>query len=187
MRILRSLTMMAAVTLGGCVTMSTPIEKGYSGPTATLNDSIELPAGANCGSFFILREYDGKLVDNALDASTLANAGNGPVMARTQAYSRPIPVREAAFHISAQTHCAAPIQELVGTVYIVHGTVRFTPEADAVYEITGELGPQRGSVWVKNEKTGAQIGNKLAIEGAPKASKWNGAMTGHVTEIPPTP
>jgi hypothetical protein len=187
MKVHKALTLLVAVALGGCVTTSIPAGKDYSGPTATLRDSSEVPAKTNCGSFFVLREYDGKLVDNALVASARANEGMGPVMAAPHPFSRPIPVRDAAFHISAQTHCAAPIQELMGTTYIVHGVVHFTPEADNVYVITGELGPERGAVWVKNENTGAQVGNKLLIEGAPKASKWDGAMTGHLTELPPTP
>jgi hypothetical protein len=182
----QALTLIAAVALGGCATTSAPVGKGYTGPTATLSDSIQLSSGASCGSFFFLREYDGKQVDNALQASARANAGNGLAMVRTQAFSRPIPAREAAFHISAQTHCAAPIQELVGTMYIVHGSVRFTTQADDVYVITGELGPEHGAVWIRNEKTGAQVGNKLLVEGSPKASKWNGEMTGHLTEVPPT-
>lgn len=167
-----------------CPASSSPVPKDYAGPTALLKDSTDVPAGADCGSFFFLYKYNGKEVHHVLDESAAANAGHGLVMGKTPDWARLIPIQDAAFHIVARTHCAAPIQELTRKMYVVDGVVHFTPEAGQTYVVTGELAADHGAVWVRNERTGAQVGNKLLVQGEPKASKWNGATTGKVIEVP---
>jgi hypothetical protein len=169
-----------ALLLTGCATFS-PVD-GYQGPTATLEDSYQWTENDSCGSFFFLYEYDGHGVDNALQATAQANAGRGFRMSPKGA-SRPVPARDATFHINGRTHCAAPIQELVGTVYLVHGNVRFTPAAGATYVITGELAADHSAVWIEDKATHAQVGNKLLIKGLAKAGLFDQSSTPE--QIPP--
>ena len=169
------------LALSGCA--STPVPTGYTGPMASLRDTVRLPEGKSCGDFFFLVEYNGKTMDNAVDASAKANAGNGMIMGAAQDFSRAIPAQKADFHIAGRTHCAAPIQEMLGTVYLVDGHIEFTPEPDASYVIKGLLGPERSAVWIENGKTGLQTGDKLLVEGPAKAGFFGGK--GKVVRLPP--
>ena len=102
----------------------------------------------------------------------------------TATVSRQIPTDNAAFFIVGRTHCAAPIQEMTGTVRLVGGNVEFTPEESAVYVSKGELAPDHSAVWIEDEKSGAQVGNKLLLNGPAKAGFFG--VTGKVIEIPPS-
>jgi hypothetical protein len=180
-RIIASIALISsALTLSACATFS-PVA-GYQGQTATLEDSYHWTENESCGSFFFLYQYDGHDVDNALTATARANAGMGFRMLPKGA-SRPVPAREATFHINGRTHCAAPIQELTGTVYLVHGNVRFTPAAGATYVIKGELSAEQSAVWIEDKTSHAQVGNKLLIKGPAKAGFFDQSSTPE--QIPP--
>ncbi len=144
---------------------------------------MHLTPGAVCGDFFFLYEYAGKSTDNALQASARGNYGNGPGIQVANDFSRQVPARTGAFFIVGRTHCGAPIMELVGTVHLVGGKVEFTPQEQAVYVIKGELSPDFSAVWIEDEKTGTQVGNKLRISGAAKAGFFG--INGTVEQIPP--
>ena len=57
----------------------------------------------------------------------------------------------------------------IGTLYLVHGNVVFAPRPDATYLIKGELTADHGAVWIEDQSSGAQMGNKLLIQREPKA------------------
>ena len=69
-------------------------------------------------------------------------------------------------------------------MYLVGGVSRVHRHAtNAIYIIKGELGPDFSAVWIEDEKTGAQVGNKLRIKGAAKAGFFG--VKGTVEQIPP--
>lgn len=152
-----------ALALGGCGTVR-PVPDGFTGDVAMLEDSFTMADGESCGSFFILYQYDGHDVDNAVSASAQASYGQGFHMTAKGA-ERTVPAREATFNIIGRTHCAAPIQEMTRTVYFIEGDVSFTPEANQTYMITGELGPTQSAVWIEQKQTHVQVGNKLLVKG----------------------
>jgi len=174
---------LVAVALSACETTLKPVPDGYTGSTATVKDSMRVSPGDSCGDFFFLNEYAGKSTDNALQASGRDNAGSGLIIRVVHDFSRQVPTRSAAFFIVGRTHCAAPIQEMTGTVRLVGGNVEFTPLEGRTYVIKGELTPDHSAVWIEDEKTGAQVGNKLLINGPAKAGFFG--VTGKVLEIPP--
>jgi hypothetical protein len=159
------------------------IPEGYKGPTATLRDSIRATRDAECGQFFFLSEYDGTAADNALQAATRDNATAGAKLAVLNEFARPVPARAGVFVIVGRTHCAAPMMEMLGTVYLVGGRTRFTPQANAVYVVTGELTPDHSAVWIADAQTGAQVSSKFLIRGPAKAGYFS--MTGRIEEIAP--
>jgi hypothetical protein len=174
---------MGAIVLSACATTSKPVPDGYRGPTAILKDSTRAVPGDKCGDFFFLYEYNGKAADNAMQASARDNAGSGPVFTVVKGFSRMVPARTATIFIAGRTHCAAPIMEMVGTVRLVGGEVEFTPEADAVYVIKGELTADHSAVWIEDERKNLQVSNKLLIKGPAKAGFFG--IKGKVEEIPP--
>jgi hypothetical protein len=181
--VFRTFVAFLAVALSACATTAKLVPDGYTGPTATIKDSTRVSRGDSCGDFFFLNEYAGKSADNALQASARDNAGSGMTFSVVHDFSRPVPASSANFFIVGRTHCAAPIQELTGTVRLVGGNVDFTPQDGKVYVIKGELTSDHSAVWLEDEKTGVQVGNKLLINGPAKAGFFG--VTGKVLEIPP--
>ena len=120
--------------------------------------------GDSCGSFFVLYQYDGHEVDNAISASAQASYGQGFNWAALGA-QRMVPARGATFHLMGRTHCVAPIQEISRTVYFIEGDILFVPDANQSYVIRGELGPTQSAVWIEQKQNHAQQGNKLLIKG----------------------
>ena len=161
----------------------TLVPAGYQGPTATLRDSIHATRDTECGQFFFLSEYDGSPADNALQASTRDNATAGAKLAVLHDFARAVPARAGVFVIVGRTHCAAPMMERLGTVYLVGGRTRFTPQANAVYVVTGELTPDHSAVWIADAQSGAQVSSKFLIRGPAKAGYFS--MTGKIEEIAP--
>jgi hypothetical protein len=149
--------------IDGCATYE-PVQKGNAEATAKLADS-EVGDGDRCASFFFLDAYDGHDVQNALTVTERRNNGRGTAMT-IEDYSRPVPAREATFHIKGRTHCAAPIIEIGNTVYMIEGDVKFAPQADGRYVIKGELREDYSAVWVEDASSGKQRGNKLLVKGS---------------------
>jgi hypothetical protein len=183
LRNIRRMSWLIGASLTACATTVTPVPKDYSGPVATLVDSVQWKPGDSCGSWFYLGSFDGKEVSNALTDSIQANRDRGPVMDQIRETSRTIPLREAQFGIEGRTHCAAPIQEMMHTVYAVRGTVSFVPQADATYQVVGELADTHSAVWIIDRATGKQVGNKLLVNGSVKQG-FTGPR-GEVVQVPP--
>jgi hypothetical protein len=149
--------------VSGCATYE-PAQKGYTGMTAKLADSV-VSDGGSCATFFFLDAYDGHDVQNALTVTMRRNYGQGMAMT-VEDYSRSVPAQGANFHIVGRTHCAAPIIEIGNTVYLIEGDVRFAPQGDGQYVIKGELRGDHSAVWIEDFSTGKQQGNKLRVEGS---------------------
>jgi hypothetical protein len=166
-----SFAVVLVLAVSACATTngppSVPVD---AGPTAIVKDSTH-SIDRTKAEFFILYELNGKHVDNALSKTIDRNEGAGASMMLVDA-ERPVPAHPATFHIAGRTHYAAPVLELTGTVYFIEGDVLFTPEAGASYVVKGELGPEQSSVWIENEKTGAQVSDKLVIKGSAEAGMF---------------
>ena len=145
-----------ALALGGCV--SNPIPVRYTGPVARIADSVNT-TGSNGVNFFYLAKINGKKIGNSLTETAHDNAGRGFSMDPVRV-GRDVPARAAVFTITGRTHYAAPILELMHTVYEVSGNVRFTPQPNHSYEVRGILSDAGSSVWIEDE-TGAVMDKKI--------------------------
>jgi len=166
--------------IGGCATYE-PVQKGYAGATAKLEDSV-VSDGGRCASFFFLEAYDGHDLQNALTITERRN------------HSRLVPPQEAVFRLKGRTHCAAPIIEAANTIYMIEGDVKFAPQGDGRYAIKGELRDDYSAVWVEDLSTGKQRGNKLVVKGSTALNRGTLLLLGEgaakpsnqkVEEIPP--
>ena len=152
----------ALLFAGGCAT--NPVPENYQGPTAMIADTMTPRSGTSV-DFFILEKFNGKRVDNAVELTTQANAGNGFAMT-PQVYERHVPAAEATFHIMGVTHYAAPILALTNTVYEVDGDIKFTPEPDHRYVVKGALTDKYSAVWIEDNATGKVMDHKVEINGS---------------------
>ncbi len=79
---------------------------------------------------------------------------------------RNVPAKPSTFKIVGRTEYAAPILALTNTVYRVAGTVTFTPEVYKHYVVRGTLGENYSAVWIEEEATNRQVGEKIELRGA---------------------
>jgi hypothetical protein len=152
----------ALCLLAACTT--NPIPPGYMGPIARIQDS-ETSRGKVGGDFFFLSQIDGHDISDSLTATRTANYGQGFSM-NPVSLGRDIPAQPAHFTIIGRTHFAAPIIELVRTVYQISGETDFTPLADHVYVVKGVLGEDYSAVWIEDAATGAVAGQKIEKHGS---------------------
>jgi hypothetical protein len=153
------LLLAAAALLGGCAAPVKLVPEGYSGPTATLSDSIYQESGSK-GRVFAAVEVDAQAIPSALDATRRASAGRGfsLVMAGDgrAVIARPMRVKLVASHITA-----APIHEFAlrasGEFHSVEGTVDWTPQAGKSYVVRGSLQPTGSSVWIEENATKLKV------------------------------
>jgi hypothetical protein len=146
-----------------------------------------------CASFFFLESYDGHDVQNALTVTEQENRGRGLAMT-TENFSRPVPAQEATFHLKGRTHCAAPIVEVANTIYLIEGDVKFAPRQDGQYLIKGELASDHSAIWIEDQATRKQVGNKLLVKGSTALNRGTLLLLGEgaakssnqkIEEIPP--
>jgi hypothetical protein len=182
------------VALAGCTTFQ-PTPRGYAGPTSQIVDSVQEGSG-KCAAFFFLQAYDGHSIENALSETERRNYGRGFAM-DVEDVSRTVPSKAATFHINGQTHCAAPVVALASTVYSIEGDVTFEPRSGARYIVKGELVSDHSAVWIEDEASGKQCGNKLRVLGSTALNRGTSFLLGpavakaaqgqKVEEIPPPP
>src|SRR5262245_45463426 len=98
-----------ALLLAGCA--AKPIPDGYTGPLATVSDTVVQTSGTS-GQFFVLWGIEGGSVDDSITRTTNANSGRGLSMSAVQA-SRQIPARPTTVRLKGKIHYAAPILELM--------------------------------------------------------------------------
>lgn len=141
-----------------------PIPQGYTGPIATVADSIT-PRGATSIDVFFMEKVDDRLINDSLHATTVASTNMGFAMNR-QVISRDIPAQHCTVVITGRTHYAAPILELVNKVYQISGQIEFDPQPGKKYLVTGILGDDDSAVWIEDVATSEVIGKKLEIHGS---------------------
>jgi hypothetical protein len=166
----------SALTLGACATPTTTLPAGYSGPSASISDSSYIYSTRKA-DFFFVDAIDGTSVLNAKDRTIQVNAGRGLAQS-AQTMTRAVETKPTVFHITGQTHYAAPILAVGGASYVVQGNVSFTPVEGERYVVKGSLGPQYQAVWIENATTGIQVGNKLMIRGDSAMGKTSQLLLG---------
>jgi len=168
--------------LGSCATTA-PIPP-YIGPSATIKDSFSNVTGTTKADLFYLDGIDGKGVRNAFDETFDLNYGHGMVLS-PRAYERSVPAREGKYRLHGRTYFAAPILEMTGHAFQIEGEVVLSPAAGETYVVKGELAADHSAIWVENEKTGAQLGNKLLIVGSAEVKMFKKSPP--VQQLPPSP
>ena len=168
------------VTLVSCAS-TTPMPS-YTGPSARIKDSFSNVTGTTKTDLFYLDGIDGKGVRNAFDETFDLNYGHGMVLT-PRAYERSVPARQATYRLHGRTYFAAPILEMAGHAFQIVGEVVLSPEAGETYVVKGELSADHSSIWVENEKTGAQLCNKLLIVGSAEVKMFKKSPP--VQQVPP--
>jgi hypothetical protein len=152
--------------LNGCAGVYQPIPDGYSGPRVTIRDSVLTHSGSKA-DFFCIEAVDGNSIDNSRIATRQANRGRGMSMT-PKIISRELPVRPITLKLVGRTEYAAPILALANTVYEVKGDISFTPEANKLYIVKGELNDSRSAVWIEEQDAGIVSGTKVEVTGSAK-------------------
>ena len=145
---------LASLLLSGCVT--SPIPDNYSGPLATVRDTV-VPETANRSQFFYLSEVDGQAIRNARSASKGENTGRGFGLTG-RPYSRDIPAKQSTLTLRADVEYGAPIQAMLNasTLYKAEKKVTFTPQSNKTYVVKGTLTADKQDVWLEDD-TGQRV------------------------------
>lgn len=175
--------LLALAALVSACTATSAIPDGYSGPQAVIKDSVANVASTSA-DFFFVDQVNGRNIGNALAYTAQANQGRGLAMTPHDA-QRPVPAGPLTLHVGGRTHFAAPFLEIVHGASEIGGVVHITAESGATYLVKGELGANLCSVWIADEQSGKQMGNKLVANGCPAGR----LLPAHpkIEEIAPTP
>lgn len=149
--------------ISGCATQYKPIPDGYSGPTATIEDTKERE-GDYKARFFVVTEIDGHKIENGINKARSASSGMGFRLeggyVTRQVPARPMKVKLVGTHVTG-----APIHEIFsrakGTFFHVEGEVAFTPVPGGEYVVMGELKENGSSVWIEDTKTHQAVTAKI--------------------------
>jgi hypothetical protein len=143
--------------LAGCVTAS-PVPEGYTGPTATIHDSVHSESGTRAVLFFV-SEIDGKQIETSLTRTRATNYGRGFALAPV-AIERKIPARHTVLKLEGQTAYGAPIQEIImaSQMYDVKEVIEFDPKPNRRYVVHGILVEGKASVWLEDELSHQRVG-----------------------------
>ena len=155
-----SLSSLCAVALlAGCAAYS-PIPEGYTGPTATIRDSMRpLNRGAN---FFYLAKVDGNTIENSLGRTRAASSGQGFNM-MYRIIERKVQAKPLVLTLVGRTAYAAPIMEIAmaAKMYSVDATIEFTPAPDRVYVVMGVLEEGKAEIWLQDRESGERVGKTV--------------------------
>jgi hypothetical protein len=155
-----------AVSLAGCASFSPSVPPDYSGPLATVQDTVKAYSDSKA-DFFYVSHVDGRKIESSWVITRSKNYGNGMSM-KPFVIQNQIPARPTVLNIVGKTEYAAPILSIVNTVYEVTGTVEFTPEPNKVYVVRGDLGENYSAVWLEEETTHQVVGKKIEVNGSAK-------------------
>jgi len=152
----------AVLAVSGCAT-APAVPKGYTGPIATIKDSFT-SLDLSAANIFYLNKLDGREIDDSLGATRYASYGHGALLTPV-ALERKVPAQAATFHIIGRTTHAAPIQSMTHAEYQVVGDVHFTPQADKIYVVCGELDKSHSVVWIEDQQSHEVMDKKIEIQG----------------------
>ncbi len=152
----------AVATLAGCSHPSIPA--GYTGPTATIKDSVK-PDGDSKADFFYVASIDGRTIEESRGKTIRANAGHASGM-EVQLVERAVPARPLQLEIVGRTHHASPIVSAASREYRIKGVIRFSPEPNKTYVVRGTLSEHYSGVWLEDEASGAVASDKVEVNGS---------------------
>jgi hypothetical protein len=115
------LLLLITATLAGCAT--SPIPKGYTGPKATITDSLTTRSSSQVGIFMVSR-VNGKMIHTTSQATASANQGMGMGYVFTKVVSREVPAQKLSLRIEGLTQSASDFQALFAKNYTVSGDVQ---------------------------------------------------------------
>jgi len=164
--------MMAALLglLQACAVTAPPVE----GPSATVVDTAT-GGGPSGGNFFVLTEYDGKRVPDALGSSRSASFGMGANL-RIVSVERQVPAGKVKLKLLARRGYAAPVQEIFASSPTpAEGFVEIELQAGRRYRVNGELDALRSEVWLEEADSGRVVSAKISA--APSAEARKAAAT----------
>lgn len=140
------------------------------GPSATIVDTAS-GGGAGGGIFFVLTEYDGKQVPDALRASRGASYGMGANL-RIVSVERQVPAGKVKLKLLGRQAYAAPIQQMLASAPApVEGLVEVELQAGARYRVNGVLDSLRSEVWLEEAQSARVVGTRLSAAPSAEAKK----------------
>jgi hypothetical protein len=151
---MRRVLVALVLVLCGCAT--DPMPKGYTGPTATILDTV-VREDSSKAEFFFVFEIDGKQIDESLSATREKSRGNGFRM-NVKVISRSVPARPMKVTLVGKVAYAAPILELahMGSMYKISAIVAFDPVEGHWYVVKGRLGESGSDVWLEDLTDGSR-------------------------------
>jgi hypothetical protein len=158
MRLITPLLLLAAAAFSGCAT--SPIPKGYTGPTANITDSLEKRSVSQVG-IFMVSKVNGRLIENTSGATARANQGMGMGFAFTKVVSRDVPAEKLTLTIEGLTQSASDFQAMFAKNYSVNGDIELNARPGASYAVKGELYAGRQAIWIEDAATGKIVTRKI--------------------------
>lgn len=152
--------------LQGCATFTSPIPENYTGPVATIKDSVMAYSSAKADLFY-LTHVEERRIEDSRSRTLKVNYGRGLNMTPV-VLERKVPARTSTFKVVGRTEYAAPILALTNAVYQVTGDIKIAPEKDKTYIVKGELGENYSAVWIEDMETNSVVGEKIEIKGSAK-------------------
>lgn len=136
--------------LSGCVSHAPSVPEGYTGETATIDDSFKR-TGRTKAQLYFVKLIDGKEINNAMAATDAATFGKGPEIQLVGA-SREIRAQPQKLYIVGRIHHGPPIGYVInaGENYIVEGEIAFAPDAGKKYLVNGQLSEAYSAVWIED-------------------------------------
>lgn len=165
-QLLPLLSICAALFLSGCVSYQSALPENYTGPVASLEDSVTVQGASKC-DFFVVLKVNGREIQNSLDQTQRDNYGRGFVMSSTK-LSRDIPTGQITVELLGRTAYAAPILALTHSAYQVSGSVTFTAEEGKTYVVKGRLLENNCVIWVEDKETKKPVTEKIKAKGSGK-------------------
>lgn len=155
--------LLSTVVLASCAAYQ-PVPQGYVGPIATIRDTGGYVDHWTKGQIFSVTEVDGQRIMNSFWASDKASRGQGFTV-NLELQDRLVPVKPMTVKLRGSHITGAPIHAIAskaaGTYFTVEGVVSFSPKADTLYLVKGELARGGSSVWIEEESTGTIVTEKV--------------------------
>lgn len=149
------------LNLAGCMSFQSSVPEGYSGTTASVNDTYKHHTGPKA-HFFVLTQVDEKVIENASYRTRLQNSGRKEVITPYMV-TRTVMTEEQQFTIAGFVQFMIDGQTLVGENLLVSGNVSFNPIANETYNVTGELSKYKSTVWIEDSK-GNIVSDKIVAK-----------------------
>ena len=152
---------LVALALVLCSCATDPIPKGYTGPRASIVDTV-MTDGSSKGEFFYVSEIDGKQINESLSATRGKSRGRGFHM-EVEIISREVPVRPMKVRLEGRVAYAAPILELahLGSMYSTFAVIEFEPAEGHKYVVKGTLGESGSEVWLEDVSDSKRVGTSV--------------------------